>query len=52
MSGSAARLRALRRVLTVLFTAMNTAGLLVLAVVVVREDAEQGAERLDAELRR
>ncbi|XVV00397.1 sensor histidine kinase [Actinosynnema sp. CA-248983] len=52
MSGSAARLRALRRVLTVLFTAMNTAGLLVLAVVVVREDAEQRAERLDAELRR
>nr|WP_106186812.1 HAMP domain-containing sensor histidine kinase [Umezawaea tangerina] len=31
---------------------MNTAGLLVLAVLVVREDAEQGAERLDADLHR
>ncbi len=49
---SAARLRRLRWLLTVLFTAMNTAGLLVLAVLVVREDAEQGAERLDAELHR
>ncbi|PRY44759.1 sensor histidine kinase [Umezawaea tangerina] len=49
---SAARLRGLRWLLTVLFTTMNTAGLLVLAVLVVREDAEQGAERLDADLHR
>ncbi|GAA1295539.1 HAMP domain-containing sensor histidine kinase [Saccharothrix xinjiangensis] len=49
---SAARLRSLRLLLTVLFTAMNTAGLLVLAILVVREDAEQGADRLDAELHR
>ncbi|ONI90909.1 two-component sensor histidine kinase [Saccharothrix sp. ALI-22-I] len=52
MSGSAARLRALRRLLTVLFTAMNTAGLLVLAILVIREDEEQGVAELDADLHR
>lgn len=52
MSGSAARLRSLRRLLTVLFTVMNTTGLLVLAVLVVREDAEQVEEKADADLRR
>ncbi|MFD1150609.1 sensor histidine kinase [Saccharothrix hoggarensis] len=52
LSGSAARLRSLRLLLTVLFTAMNTAGLLVLAVLVLREDRDQGIDELDAELHR
>lgn len=51
-SGSAARLRSLRRLLTVLFTVMNTAGLLVFAVLVIENDDEQGVAALDAELHR
>lgn len=52
MSGSAARLRTLRRLLTVLFTAMNTAGLLVFAILVIENDGDQGVDKLDAELHR
>ncbi|WP_436501593.1 sensor histidine kinase [Actinokineospora sp. HUAS TT18] len=52
MSGSAAdRLRKLRRVLTALFTVMNTVGLVVFAWLVIREDGEQGIQRLDADLK-
>ncbi|MFD0205974.1 MULTISPECIES: sensor histidine kinase [Saccharothrix] len=51
-SSSAARLRSLRRLLTVLFTAMNTAGLLVFAVLVINNDREQGEAKLDADLHR
>ncbi|MEE6258195.1 sensor histidine kinase [Plantactinospora sonchi] len=52
-TGSAAgRLRRLRWWLTVLFTAMNAAGLVVFAWLLVRADSQQGEQRLDAELRR
>ncbi|CRK58753.1 putative two-component system sensor kinase [Alloactinosynnema sp. L-07] len=52
MSGSAAdRLRRLRWVLTALFTVMNTIGLVVFAWLVIREDGEQGTQRLDADLK-
>ncbi|MFC4003768.1 sensor histidine kinase [Prauserella oleivorans] len=51
-SSAAGRLRRLRWLLTVLFTALNAAGLLVLAWLFVAQDREQGELRLDAELKR
>lgn len=52
-SGSAAdRLRRLRWLLTLLFTVLNACGVVVLAWLVLREDAQQGEQRLDGELRR
>ncbi|GGS60138.1 MULTISPECIES: sensor histidine kinase [Actinokineospora] len=49
---AADRLRRLRLVLTVLFTVLNTAGLIVLAVVIVDTDRDRGRDRIDAELHR
>jgi two-component system OmpR family sensor kinase len=49
---AAARLRRLRWLLTALFTAINAVGLVVLAWLLVRDNAEQGHERLDAEVHR
>lgn len=52
MSGSSADgLRRLRRLLTLLFTAMNAAGLILFAWLLIRDDAQQGEQRLDADLR-
>ena len=53
-STTAARttLRRLRRVLTVVFTATNAVGLLLLTSLSVRSDAQSGRQRLDGELRR
>ncbi|MEU3626177.1 two-component sensor histidine kinase [Amycolatopsis coloradensis] len=48
---STGRLRRLRRLLTVLFTAMNALGLVVLAWLVIEADADQGRQRLDSEVR-
>lgn len=53
MSGtSAERLTRVRLLLTGLFTALNAAGLLLLAWLVIQEDGQQGRQALDAELRR
>ncbi|PXY25857.1 sensor histidine kinase [Prauserella endophytica] len=52
MNGSAAaRLRRLRWLLTVLFTVLNAAGLIVLAWLLVDQDREQGELRMDASLK-
>ncbi len=48
---STGRLRRLRRLLTLLFTAMNAFGLVVLAWLVIEADAEQGRQRLDSDVR-
>jgi two-component system OmpR family sensor kinase len=48
---SADGLRRLRLLLTLLFTAMNAAGLILFAWLVIRDDAQQGEQRLDADLR-
>ncbi len=48
---STGRLRRLRRLLTLLFTAMNAFGLVVLAWLVIRADADQGRQRLDSDVR-
>ncbi|WP_020673995.1 sensor histidine kinase [Amycolatopsis nigrescens] len=50
-TSAAARLRRLRWLLTVLFTALNAAGLLVLAWLFAEQDRAQGELRLDAELK-
>ncbi|MER6878193.1 sensor histidine kinase, partial [Amycolatopsis sp. NPDC000673] len=53
MNGSAAdRLRRLRWVLTALFTTMNAIGLIVLAWIVVNEDADRGTAAVTASLDR
>ncbi|WHT18024.1 HAMP domain-containing sensor histidine kinase [Crossiella sp. CA-258035] len=49
---SADRLRRLRRLLTLLFTALNAAGLILFAYLVIREDRQQGEQHMDADLRR
>lgn len=49
---SAERLRRLRWVLTALFTAMNTLGLVIFAVLVIEADDAQGQAQLDAGLDR
>ncbi|QUH03926.1 HAMP domain-containing histidine kinase [Saccharopolyspora erythraea] len=51
-TSAADRLRRLRLLLTLLFTVLNAAGLLVLAVLLVAQDRAQGELRMDAELRR
>jgi two-component system, OmpR family, sensor kinase len=51
-SPSADRLRRLRWLLTLLFTAMNTVGLVVLAWLVIKADSDERRQRLDGELRR
>ncbi|MFE5565025.1 sensor histidine kinase [Amycolatopsis japonica] len=48
---STGRLRRLRRLLTVLFTAMNAVGLVVLAWLLIEADADQGRQRLDSDVR-
>ncbi|MEV6908567.1 HAMP domain-containing sensor histidine kinase [Amycolatopsis sp. NPDC051071] len=48
---STGRLRRLRRLLTLLFTAMNAFGLVVLAWLVIEADADQGRQRLDSDVR-
>lgn len=45
------QLRRLRRMLTLLFTVMNAAGLVVLAWLLVTVDADRGTQRLDSEVR-
>ncbi|MFD8499957.1 sensor histidine kinase [Amycolatopsis sp. NPDC059657] len=52
IGSSSDRLRGLRRVLTVLFTAMNALGLVVFAWLLIDADAADGRQRLDAELSR
>lgn len=53
MNGSAAdRLRRLRWVLTALFTTMNAIGLVVLAWIVINEDADRGTAEVTASLDR
>lgn len=52
MSSAADRLRRLRRLLTVLFTGMNTLAVVVLGLLVIRADGDEGTQRLDAELSR
>ncbi|SFB35958.1 His Kinase A (phospho-acceptor) domain-containing protein [Amycolatopsis marina] len=53
MKGSAAdRLRRLRLLLTLLFTVLNAAGLVVLAWLVIQGDGQQRDQQLDGELRR
>jgi signal transduction histidine kinase len=47
---SADRLRRLRWVLTLMFTAMNAVGLIVFAWLVIEEDRESGEMRMDLEL--
>jgi signal transduction histidine kinase len=49
---SADRLKSLRRLLTVLFTAVNSAGLIVFAWLLIDADAENGKQRLDNEVRK
>lgn len=51
-TSAAARLRRLRWLLTVLFTAINAVGLVLFAWLLVRGNAERGHERLDAEVHR
>ncbi|GAA0522831.1 hypothetical protein GCM10011581_38530 [Saccharopolyspora subtropica] len=51
MTSSADRLRRLRRLLTLLFTVLNAAGLLVLAWLFVAQDREHRELRMDAELK-
>lgn len=51
-TSAAGRLRRLRWLLTLLFTAMNAIGLIVFAWLVIHEDAQQGQQRLDGDLRR
>ncbi|MDA3647190.1 HAMP domain-containing histidine kinase [Saccharopolyspora indica] len=48
---AADRLRRLRRLLTALFTALNAAGLLLLATLLLVADRDQRDDRMDAELR-
>ncbi|WP_328701525.1 sensor histidine kinase [Amycolatopsis pittospori] len=48
---STGHLRGLRRLLTLLFTAMNAFGLVVLAWLVIQADADQGRQRLDSDVR-
>ncbi|MGO1050041.1 sensor histidine kinase [Crossiella sp. CA198] len=48
---SAEGLRRLRRLLTLLFTVLNAAGLILFAYLVIREDRQQGEQAMDAELR-
>ncbi|SFW78280.1 sensor histidine kinase [Amycolatopsis australiensis] len=48
---STGRLRRLRRLLTLLFTVMNAAGLVVLALLVIKVDADRGRQQLDSEVR-
>lgn len=52
MSSAADRLRRLRWLLTVLFTGMNTVAVVVLALLVIRADGDEGRQRLDAGLSR
>lgn len=49
---SADRLRRLRLVLTLVFTAANATGLIIFAWLSIAADADRGEQRLDAELRR
>jgi two-component system, OmpR family, sensor kinase len=51
-STAAARLRRLRLLLTVLFTMINTAGLVVFAVIAINTDADRVEQRLDADIDR
>lgn len=51
-STSAGRLRRLRHLLTLLFTVLNAAGLILFAYLVIREDRQQGEQQMDADLRR
>lgn len=48
---STLRLRRLRRLLTLLFTAMNALGLVVLAWLLIEADADQGKQRLNSDVR-
>ncbi|WP_306856009.1 sensor histidine kinase [Amycolatopsis roodepoortensis] len=48
---STGRLRRLRGLLTLLFTAMNAVGLVVLAWLLIEADADQGRQRLDSDVR-
>ncbi|MEU6642751.1 HAMP domain-containing sensor histidine kinase [Saccharomonospora sp. NPDC046836] len=50
-TSAAVRLRRLRWLLTVLFTALNAAGLVVLAWLFIEQDREAGELRMDAELK-
>lgn len=53
MNGTAAdRLRRLRWVLTASFTAINALGIVIFAVLMIRQDAEWSEQRLDADLDR
>ncbi|WP_028851936.1 sensor histidine kinase [Thermocrispum municipale] len=52
MSSAADRLRRLRWLLTALFTVMNAVAVIVLAVLLIQADADDGRQRLDAELTR
>lgn len=52
MTGAAARLRGLRWLITGLFTALNAAGLLLFAWLLLDADAQQGERAIDTELRR
>lgn len=52
MRSAADRLRCLRWLLTALFTAMNAVAVIVLALLLIEADADEGRQRLDAELTR
>lgn len=52
MTGAAARLRGLRWLLTGLFTALNAAGVLLVAWLMIDMDEQKGEQALDADLRR
>lgn len=51
-SSSAERLRSLRLVLTLLFAGINLVSLVVFAFILVRDDQEQGRQRMEAEMYR